>query len=69
MGYEVTDLEGVTVCASWLNQALYLPLNSPLGFFFPKNFCISYIPEVQNVAYVFPSCGLCLDRTSDNCGS
>ena len=38
MGYEVTDLEGVTVCASWLNQALYLPLNSPLGFFFLKTF-------------------------------
>ena len=40
---------------------LYLPLNYPLVFVFPKNFCVSYVPEVQNVASLFPSHGLCLD--------
>ena len=48
---------------------LYWPLNSPLIFLFHKNFCISYVPEIQNVAYIFPSHGLCLDRTSDNYGN
>ena len=48
---------------------LYLPLNYPLVFVFPKNFCVSYVPEVQNVASIFPSHGLCLDQTSDNSGN
>ena len=48
---------------------LYLPLNYPLVFVFPKNFCVSYVPEVQNVASIFPSHGLCLDQTSDSYGN
>ena len=64
-------LEGMTVCAygSIKLSILYLPLNYPLVFVFPKNFGVSYVPEVQNVASIFPSHGLCLDWTSDNYGN
>ena len=65
-------LEGLTVCASWLNQALYSLFTTKFSFvffLFPKNFCINYVPEVQNVAYIFPSHGLRLEWTSDNYGN
>ena len=64
-------LEGVNVCASWLNQALYCLFTTKFsfGFLFHKNFCISYIPGVQNVACIFLTPGLRLERTSDNYGN
>lgn len=34
---------------------LYLLLVSFSFFVFPKNFCVSYVPEVQNVASILPS--------------
>lgn len=59
MGYEVIDIGGSDyVCfMTQSNSILYLPLI--LHFLkFLKNFCISYVPEVQNTAYSFPSLGL-----------
>ena len=64
-------LEGVNACASWLNQALYclFTIKFSFGFSFQKNFYISYVPGVQNVACIFLAPGLHLDRTSDNYGN
>ena len=69
MGYEVTDIGGGDCVCFMAQSSSLFTTKFPFGFLFPKNFCITYIPEVRNVAYVFPSWGLCLDRTSDNCGS
>ena len=63
-GYEVIDIGGAD-CVCFLTQSSFLFFiyyQILLWFFkFPKNFCINYVPEVQNVASIFPSHGLCLD--------
>ena len=72
MGYEVIDIGGdECVCFMTQSSSLFFIYHKILLwlFLFHRSFCLSYVSEVQNVASILPSHGLCLDRTSDNSGN